>query len=151
MAGAHLHVVRRDDNENGALAKSVWSRAVPVTKALVLCHDAYRFERDAVAEAAESDYLLVNLRRAPLGHALSPDGVERLFVRLSAQVGFRARPHMLRHSFASEVALATKDPALVKELLGHASVSSTDVYLHARWDDMRAAVDDHAGTRRPAP
>jgi site-specific recombinase XerD len=70
--------------------------------------------------------------------------VERLFVRLSAKVGFRARPHILRHSFASEVAMATKDPALVKELLGHASVSSTDVYLHARWNDMRAAVDGHA-------
>ena len=148
VAGAHVHVLRREDNENGALAKSVWPRVIPVTKALVLCHDAYRFERDAVPEAAESDYLLVNLWRAPLGRALSPDAVERLFVRLSARVGFRARPHMLRHSFASEVALATKDPALVKELLGHASVSSTDVYLHARWEDMRAAVDAHA--RGPA-
>lgn len=143
VAGAHLHVVRREDNENGALAKSVWPRVLPVTKDLVVCHDAYRFERDAVEEAAESDYLLVNLWRAPLGRALSPDGVERLFVRLSARVSFRARPHMLRHSFASEVAMATKDPALVKELLGHASVSSSDVYMHARWEDMRAAVDGH--------
>ncbi len=147
VAGAHVHVLRREDNENGALAKSSWPRVVPVTKDLVLCHDAYRFERDAVAEAAESDYLLVNLWRSPLGRALSPDAVERLFVRLSGRVGFRARPHMLRHSFASEVAMATKDPALVKELLGHVSVSSTDVYLHARWDDMRAAVDGHAGAR----
>lgn len=148
VTGAHLHVVRREDNENGALAKSIWSRVVPVTNQLVWCHDAYRFERDAVPAAAESDYLLVNLWRAPIGRALSPGAVERLFVALSAKVGFRARPHMLRHSFASEVALATKDPALVKELLGHASVSSTDVYLHARWDDMRAAVEDHARTRR---
>jgi len=144
VAGAHLHVVRRENNENGALAKSVWPRVVPVTKDLVVCCDAYRFERDAVGPAAESDYLLVNLWRAPLGRAVTPDAIERLFVRLSGRVGFRARPHMLRHSFASEVALATKDPALVKELLGHASVASTDVYLHARWDDMRAAVDGHA-------
>ncbi|MGH9091875.1 MAG: tyrosine-type recombinase/integrase [Acidimicrobiales bacterium] len=144
VAGAHLHVVRREGNENGALAKSAWPRVVPVTKALVVCHDAYRFERDTVAEAAESDYLLVNLWRAPMGRALFPDGVEKLFVRLSARVGLRARPHMLRHSFASEVALATKDPALVKELLGHASVASSDVYLHARWDDMRAAVEAQA-------
>lgn len=147
VAGAHVHVVRREDNENGALAKSIRPRVVPVTTDLVLCHDAYRFERDTVPEAAESDYLLVNLWRAPLGRALSPDAVERMFVRLSARVGFRARPHMLRHSFASEVALVTKDPVLVKELLGHASVSSTDVYLHARWDDMRAAVDGHTRSR----
>ena len=151
VAGAHLHVVRREDNENGALAKSAWPRVVPVTKALVVCHDAYRFERDEVPEAAESDYLLVNLWRPPLGRALSPDAVERLFMRLSARVGFRARPHMLRHSFASEVALSTKDPALVKELLGHASVASTDVYLHARWDDMRAAVDGHARRNAGTP
>ena len=142
--GAHLHVVRREDNENGALAKSIWPRVVPVTKALVACHDAYRFERDALPVAAESDYLLVNLWRSPLGRAISTDAVERLFRRLSAKAGFRARPHMLRHSFASEVAIATKDPALVKELLGHASVRSSDVYLHARWDDMRAAVDARA-------
>ena len=141
VEGAHLHVVRREDNENGALAKSVWPRVLPVTTALVRCHNAYRFTRDAVPAAAESDYLLVNLWRPPLGRALRTDAVEQLFVRLSGRVGFRARPHMLRHSFASEVALSTKDPALVKELLGHASVRSTDVYLHARWDDMRAAVD----------
>jgi integrase/recombinase XerD len=143
VTGAHLHVVRREDNENGALAKSVWPRVVPVTTGLVRCHNAYRFARDAVPAAAESDYLLVNLWRPPLGRAVGPDAVEQMFVRLSAKAGFYARPHMLRHSFASEVALTSKDPALVKELLGHASVRSTDVYMHARWDDMRAAVDAH--------
>jgi integrase/recombinase XerD len=144
IAGPHLHVVRRDDNENGALAKSVFPRAVPVTKGLVWLHDAYRTQRDGLPEAAESDYLLVNLWRAPLGRAFSPNSLEQLFVRLSAKAGFRARPHMLRHSFASEVAFLTKDPALVKELLGHASVASSDIYMHPRWDDMRAAAEAHA-------
>ena len=116
-------------------------------------YNVYRAERDKVPEAAESDYVLVNLWRPPLGRAFRPDSVERLFVRLSARVGFRARPHMLRHSFASEVAVATKDPALVKELLGHHSVVSSNVYMHARWNDMRAAVDGHARRtwRRPMP
>ena len=150
MAGAHLHVLRREDNENRALAKSVWPRVIPVTTELVRCHNAYRFARDAVPAAAESDYLLVNMWRAPLGRALRPDAVEQLFVRLSAKAGFYVRPHMLRHSFASEVALMTKDPALVKELLGHASVRSTDVYLHARWGDMRAAVEGRDRAQRTA-
>jgi integrase len=116
VAGTHLHVVRREDNENGALAKSIYPRVVPVARDLVRSHNARQAERDAVAEAAGSDYLLVNLWRLPLRCGLRPDTVERLFVRLSAKVGFRARPHMCRHSFACEVALATKDPALVKEL-----------------------------------
>ena len=93
--GAHLHVVRREDNENGALAKSIYPRVVPVAKDLVWLCNAYRAERDTVPAAAESDYLLVNLWRPPLGRALRPDTVERLFVRLSAKVGFRARPHLL--------------------------------------------------------
>jgi len=80
--------VRREDNENGALAKSAWPRVVPVTKALVVCHDAYRFEGDALPEAPESDYLLVNLWRAPRGRALSPAAVEGLFVGLSALFTF---------------------------------------------------------------
>jgi site-specific recombinase XerD len=146
VAGPHLHVVRREDNENRALAKSVYPRVVPVTRDLVWLHDAYRAERDELAEAAESDYLLVNLWRPPLGRAISPNSVEQLFVRLSAKAGLKARPHMLRHSFASEVAVLTKDPALVKELLGHATVASTDVYMHSRWDDMRAAVEGRSTT-----
>lgn len=148
ISGPHLHVIRREDNENGALAKSIWPRVVPVTTALVRCHNVYRVERDRVPAAEQSDYLLVNLWRTPLGRALRPDGVEQLFVRLSARVGFYVRPHMLRHSFASEVAAATKDPALVKELLGHASVRSSDVYMHARWNDMRTAVDGLARAGR---
>jgi integrase/recombinase XerD len=145
VPGPHLHVVRREDNENGALAKSIFPRQVPVCRELVWSYNAYRAERDRVSEATASDFVLVNLYRPPLGRALAPGSVEELFVRLSDRVGFRARPHMLRHSFASEVAVATKDPALVKELLGHASVTSTDVYMHARWADMRAAVDGVAG------
>ena len=115
------------------------------------CHDAYRFERDALAAAAESDYLLVNLWRAPRrACAIAGARSSGSSCGCRPRSGFRARPHMLRHSFASEVALATKDPAFVKELLGHASVASTDVYLHARWDDMRAAVEAHGQRGRRA-
>ena len=89
-SGPHLHVVRREDNENGALAKSIYPRVMPVARELVWCHNAYRADRDEVAEAAESDYLLVNLYRPPVGRALSPRSVEELFVRLSDTVGFRA-------------------------------------------------------------
>ena len=76
VPGPHLHVVRREDNENGALAKSAYPRVVPVARELVWAYNAYRAERDQVPAAAESDYVLVNLFRAPLGRALSPGSVE---------------------------------------------------------------------------
>lgn len=134
--GAHLHVIRRLDNENGAMAKSWTSRTVPIGVRIAHAYSTYRLERDRVPEATVRDFVFVNLYRAPLGRAMSTNGVEELFARLSKRVGFRVRPHMLRHSFASTVAARTGDPAIVKELLGHASVTSTD----ARWDDIRAAV-----------
>jgi hypothetical protein len=131
VAGAHLHVVRREDKESGAMATSAYPRSCR-HQANGAATRSVPAERDSVPEVAESDYLLVNLWRPPLGRASRPHTVEQLLVRLSAKVGSRTRPHMLGHSFASEVALATKGPALVKELLGHHSVISSDVYMHSR-------------------
>jgi site-specific recombinase XerD len=140
VVGGHVHVRRRIDNENGAMAKSWRERSIPIGARIASAYSTYRLERDRVPVAADSDFVFVNLYRQPLGRAMSMNGVEELFGRLSTSVGFRVRPHMLRHSFASAVAARTKDPAIVKELLGHASVTSTDVYLHAHWDELRAAV-----------
>src|SRR5664280_1693352 len=52
VSGPHLHVVRREDNENRALAKSIWPRVMPVTTGPVRCHNAYRRQRDLVPAAA---------------------------------------------------------------------------------------------------
>ena len=65
IARAHLHVVRRDDNPNGAWAKSRRQRVVPLDFLAVLALDTYAFERMAVSAAAGSDFLLVNLFRGP--------------------------------------------------------------------------------------
>src|SRR5271169_4435021 len=67
IARAHLHVVRRDDNPNGAWAKSRRQRAVPLDFLTVLALDTYVFERMAVPAAAGSDFVLVNLFRGPAG------------------------------------------------------------------------------------
>jgi hypothetical protein len=45
-AGSHLHVVRREDNENGALAKSIYPPVMPVARDLVWAYNVYRAERD---------------------------------------------------------------------------------------------------------
>ena len=142
VAGAHLHVVRRPNNDNGALAKSARPQVVPVTRSLVACHDAYRFERDAVAEAAESDYLFVNLWREPRGRALSPDVVERLFVRLSARVQ-GAAPHAAPQ-FRLRGGPGDERPRIGEGTSGPCLGRLDQRHLHARWDHMRAAVDAHA-------
>jgi integrase len=63
----HLHVVRRADNPNRAVAKSRRQRAVPLDFLTVQAFDTYEFERMAVEAASCSDFVFVNLFRGVLG------------------------------------------------------------------------------------
>jgi integrase/recombinase XerD len=107
VRGAHLHVVRRD-NPNGAWAKSRRQRAVPADFLVVQAFDGYEFERMAVPEAAGSDFVVVNLARAPVGAPMRPDAVNALIATAGRRAGLaRAISHQLRHAFGSNVADAS--------------------------------------------
>jgi integrase len=144
---AHLHVVRRD-NPNGAWAKSRRQRWVPLDFVVVQAFDGYEFERLGVPRAAESDFLLVNLRREPIGVAMRPDAVNELMTGCSRRAGLEraVRPHQLRHAFGSNLADTGSGLDEIAELLGHASMSSSQVYLHPDPARLREAID-----RVPSP
>ena len=76
-ARAHVHVVRREDNPNGAWAKSRRQRVVPLDFLAVQAFDTYRFERMAVPAAAASDFVFVNLFRASRRRADAPGRDQR--------------------------------------------------------------------------
>ena len=96
---AHVHVVRRD-NPNGAWAKSRRQRWVPLDFLVVQAFDGYEFERLAVPRAGESDFLLVNLFREPVGAAMRQDAINELMSACSRRGALRraVRPHQLRHT-----------------------------------------------------
>ena len=75
IARAHLHVVRRDDNPNGAWAKSRRQRVVPLDFLTVRASDTYALERMAVCGAAGSDFLSVNLFRGRIGAPVRPGAI----------------------------------------------------------------------------
>jgi integrase len=152
VARAHLHVVRRDDNPNRAWAKSRRQRVVPLDFLVVQAFDTYEFERMRVAAAADSDFVFVNLFRAPVGAPLRPDAVGELLAAASRRAGLdpAIRPHQLRHAFASNVADAGGGIDVVADLLGHASVSSSQVYSHPDPSRLRAAVDAVPSPREQA-
>jgi integrase len=71
-----------------------------------------------------------------------------------ADLGFHVTPHHLRHAHASWLLAGGADLQVVKERLGHASISTTEKYLHALpGADQKAlkALDVTRGTRTPAP
>lgn len=49
--------------------------------------------------------------------------------------------HDLRHTFASRLAASGADPFVIRDYLGHSSVTMTDRYVSTRVEDMRAAVE----------
>ncbi len=150
-ARAHLHVIRRD-NVNGAWAKSRRQRVVPLDFLVVQAFDGYEYERLAVPGAADSDFVLVNLSRGRVGAPVRPDAVNELMAACSRRTGLprAVRPHQLRHAFGSNLADAGGGLDEVAELLGHASMSSSQIYLHPDPGRLRAAVERVASPREEA-
>lgn len=151
VEGAHLHVERRD-NANGAWAKSRRPRLVPVDFVLVQSVDQYVAERQQCPAAAESDFLLVNLFRPPLGAPIRPDAINELVGALGERAGIARRltPHMARHAFASNVVDAGGGLDEVQVLLGHSSPSSSQRYLHPDPGRLREAVERVSSPRMRA-
>jgi integrase/recombinase XerD len=149
---AHLHVVRREDNPNGAWAKSRRQRVVPLDFLVVQAFDTYEFERMRVPRAADSDFVFVNLFRGPIGAPMRPDAIGELLAAASDRAGLdtRVRPHQLRHACASNIADAGAGIDVVADLLGHSSVSSSRVYVHPDSSRLRAAVDAVPSPREQA-
>jgi len=140
VVGPHVHV-RHRLNPNGALAKSRYPRTVPASDVVLSTYADYAFERSQILPEDDSDMVLVNLYHAPLGRPMSYRGAKGFFERLARQVGFDLRPHMLRHTAATNWVRAGVDLDVVQDLLGHVSPASTLVYLHARDEDRRRAVE----------
>ncbi|WP_457920744.1 tyrosine-type recombinase/integrase [Mycolicibacterium novocastrense] len=147
MPQPHLHVVRRD-NPNGAWAKSRRQRVVPLDFLVVQAFDGYEFERLTVPRAGGSDFVLVNLFREPVGAPMRPDAINELIGACSRRAGIEhMRPHRLRHAFGSNLADSGAGLDEIAALLGHVSMSSSQVYLHPDPARLREAVDRVASPR----
>lgn len=143
IAGAHVHV-RRRENVNKASAKSRRHRAAPADWLTVQAYDRFMAERDACPAARDSDFLLVNLFREPLGAPMRPQALNELLEALSRRAALDrpVHPHMARHSFGSGVVASGATLDEFKELMGHASFTSGEPYLHPDPQRLRAAVED---------
>lgn len=110
-------------------------RTVPIGKPAVKALQDWLAQRGAVTSPA----LFVTRD----GNRMSPGAVRsRLAHWAKAQgLGLHVHPHMLRHSFASHLLQSSGDLRAVQELLGHASVASTQIYTHLDFQHLAAVYD----------
>jgi integrase/recombinase XerC len=128
------------------LGKGSKERVVPVGQAALDALAAWRPLRDGIA-AADEPALFV----ARNGRRLSPRTIQKRLAgwALAQGLGRHVHPHMLRHSFASHVLQSSGDLRAVQEMLGHASIASTQVYTHLDFQALARAYDAaHPRARR---
>ena len=99
-------------------------------------------DRENDARAGASDRRPLLLSRS--GRALLTSDIRRLVVRYCGRAGLdAASPHMLRHAYATHMLERGADLRVIQELLGHASVSTTQVYTHVSGAHLRRIYDLH--------
>ena len=120
------------------LGKRSKLRLVPVGR--MACDAVVRWaERRQELAAIEEPALFVGQR----GARISPRVIEERLKRRALLQGLpvSVHPHMLRHSFASHVLQSSGDLRAVQEMLGHASIASTQVYTHLDFQHLAKVYD----------
>ncbi len=118
--------------------KGAKTRVVPVgSHALVALRDWLKLRELVVNEGV--DAMFVNRS----GRPLSPRSVQYRIKQWALKLGLATdvHPHVLRHSFASHVLQSSGDLRAVQEMLGHASISTTQVYTHLDFQQLAKVYD----------
>jgi integrase/recombinase XerD len=113
-------------------------RLVPIGRAAVKAVEAYlRRGRPALVGPREQRRLFVNFRGGPL----TRQGLYKIIDRHARTAGLARRmsPHTLRHSFATHLLAGGCDLRSVQEMLGHADVSTTQLYTHLSSEHLKDA------------
>jgi len=107
--------------------------------ALDAINDYVREGRPALASDKSADWLWLNRFGGPLSSRAVQLAVRRYAVQ--AALPKSVHPHLLRHSFATHMLERGADVRIVQELLGHASVGTTQIYTHVTEAAKRATID----------
>lgn len=135
------------------LGKGNKERLVPMGTQAIRALRAYlQHARPVLVARRTTQALFVNRR----GSRLSRQGCWKLIRGYARRAGITKplTPHVLRHSFATHLLEGGADLRAVQEMLGHASVATTQVYTHVTRDHLRSAyarAHPRDGMRVPAP
>ncbi|MBA3290321.1 MAG: tyrosine recombinase XerC [Actinobacteria bacterium] len=144
LCGLELDDLDLTDNHVTVLGKGRKERQVPLSDPAARALSAYLpLRRDLLSR---SPHDAIDDRRAlwlnTRGTRLGPRSVRRLLDKyVTAQGGLHVNPHALRHSFATHLLDNGADLRAVQELLGHESLSTTQIYTHVSTERLRAVYE----------
>jgi integrase/recombinase XerD len=127
-------------------------RLVPLSDPARAALEAWLAWRATVADGPGSRWLFPS--RSQAGH-LTRQRFAQMLKALAVEAGLDPRkvsPHVMRHAFASHLLAHGADLRSVQQLLGHADISTTEIYTHVLEDRLRRLVGEHhplAGGDRP--
>jgi integrase/recombinase XerD len=140
MTALNVEDLDLDDATVRCLGKGSKERVVPIGRAAVDALRTYLTQaRGALAKGRSDPGLFLNAR----GRRLTRQGCWKLLKKYATRASLTRRisPHTLRHSFATHLLDGGADIRAVQELLGHASVSTTQVYTLVSQEKLRAVYD----------
>ena len=117
------------------LGKRNKERILPIVPILANQIKVYLSERAKLEVVTDSDYFFLLLKGVKLNDSFVYRLINYYFSHVSEKV--KKSPHILRHTFATHLLNNGADLNSVKELLGHASLASTQVYTHSSLSELK--------------
>ncbi len=143
LVGLPAAAVARDPRFLIVRGKGDKERMVPLSDPARAALADYREVREQFSKGASSPFLFPS--RAGSGH-LTRHRFAQLLKELAAEAGIepaKVSPHVLRHAFATHLLNRGADLRSVQQMLGHADISTTQIYTHVLDERLRSLVEDH--------
>ncbi len=120
-----------------AFGKGKKERLVPIGRTVIAALSVYLHTiRPTLDRGASQNRVILNARGEPLSRVGAWGIVKKR--ALQAGIAKRVTPHTLRHSFATHLLEGGADLRAVQEMLGHADLSTTQIYTHVDRDYLRS-------------
>lgn len=140
LTNLRLSDIRRQEGFISVIGKGNKQRLVPIGGRALKQFDIYRerIRSHITPQKGQEDFIFLNSR----GKKLSRVMVFYIIKQLAEKAGIRKTisPHTLRHSFATHLIEGGADLRAVQEMLGHASITTTEIYTHLDRDYLRSNI-----------